>query len=141
MGGIGRAVYGALAEQKQAVDGVARSDFWANQLRDRVAEFGGDAAHLDIEQLRKTLPRLPQDLITVMAATQDWLKVPGKSVLALWEPYSQAESARKGLRARLPDREAARKRRAEWIAEEHPTAVPLHYRWSHVQRLLGDLLI
>lgn len=140
MGGIGRAVYATLVEHMQARDGLRPSGVWDTRLRECVAELGPAALQLDIRALRDTLPHLPDDLVAVMTATKDWLAASAKPVDVLLEPYSRAEHARKTLRARLPDREAARKRRADWVAEEHPMATPLHYRWFTVRRLLTDLL-
>lgn len=140
MGGIGRAVYATLVEHMQARDGLKPTGVWDTRLRDCVAELGPSALRLDIQALHQTFPTLPNDLITVLTATRDWLAARAKPVDVLLEPYSHAEHARKTLRARLPDREAARKRRADWVAEDHPRATPLHYRWFTVRRLLTDLL-
>lgn len=141
MGGVGRAVYAALVEHRQAKDGLPTTGFSDAKLREAVAEFGPDAMKLDVRELSQTIPILPADLVTVLKETKDWLQSPHKSVDCLYEAYSHAESARKTMRARLPDREAARKRRADWVAEEHPAATALHYRWVTVRRLLSDLLV
>jgi hypothetical protein len=140
MGGIGRAVYATLVEHMQAKDGLKPAGVWDTRLRESVAELGPAARRLDIQTLRAMLPHLPDDLVAVLTATKDWLAAPAKSVDVLLEPYSHAEYARKTARARLPDRESARRRRADWVAEEHPRATPLHYRWLTVRRLLTDLL-
>jgi len=140
MGCVGRAIYATLVEHLRTKDGLPSAGLWDDRLRECVAEFGPAAERLDIDDLRRMLPRLPTDLLAVLSATKDWLATPGKPVDSLFDPYSRAEHARKTLRARLPDREAARKRRAEWLAEEHPDASPLHYRWRNVRRLMTDLL-
>ena len=85
------------------------------------------------------MPALPDYLEAVLYATQKWLLSGGVRVAGLRDPYFRAEERRKGSRARLANSLNGKYRRAEWRAEEHPLAEPLHFRWGNVCRLLADL--
>ena len=104
-----------------------------------IETYGDDARALDLMALGRLVPDLPRHLWTVLRATQDWLGAQELDLGGLRAVYATAEQARKGLRARLPDNVAGRQRRAEWDPQLQPLAVPLHYRWSNVRRLMNDL--
>jgi hypothetical protein len=104
-----------------------------------VAEHMADATRLDLSALNPIAPGLPGYLMDVLTETQKWLLSGRQRVDSLQDVYRTAEVRRKGLRARLANNLGGQSRRAEWSAEDHPLAEPLHFRWGNVRRLLNDL--
>ena len=139
LAGIGRGVYAALTELVWAKDGFSDIRTQRDHLRTLIEIYGDNARALDLKALENLVPDLPSHLLNVLRATQDWLRVQQSDLSELRAVYANAEQARKGLRARLPDNVAGRQRRAEWDPQQQPLAVPLHYRWSNVRRLMTDL--
>lgn len=139
LAGIGRAVYAALVEQLKA---NGSSDYPArhrDHLDEMVTVHGKAARALDIDQLKALIPGLSTQLLAVLNVTQQWLNSKTSALTELQPVYANAESLRKGARARLASSLAGQKRRAEWESDEHPLAEPLHYRWRNVRTLLTDL--
>jgi hypothetical protein len=136
---IVRGVYGALVEQECSRDGRAVGTLHSRNLAVARAHYEGRARDLDLAQLGETLPALPSDLLDLLRQTQDWLRSNKPCVAGLWDVYRRAEWRRKRERARLPRTPSGIKRRAEWDADKHPAAAPLHYRWPNVHGLLSDL--
>jgi hypothetical protein len=104
-----------------------------------VAAHGVAAKALDISALKTLVPGLPSYLIDVLSETQKWLQSSQQKVDGLRDVYQRAEVQRKGVRARLASNLGGQGRRADWSAEKHPLAEPLHFRWDNVRRLLSDL--
>jgi hypothetical protein len=138
LAGIGRAVYAALVEEAKAADGAPRTTVPFDDTQRMVATHGEAAKALDISALNALVPGLPSYLIDVLNATQKWLQSSLQKVDGLRDVYQRAEQ-RKGARARLASNLGGQGRRAEWSAEQHPLAEPLHFRWGNVRRLLNDL--
>jgi hypothetical protein len=136
---IGRAVYAALVEEIcHAEDRREIGRRHRNHLLIVVQQFRQNALELDLGAVIHDAPTLSANIRAVLQETQSWLgrqREPAR----LRDLYEQAELRRKGRRARLPNTLQGRERRAEWAAEEHPLAEPLHYRWFNVRRLLNDL--
>jgi hypothetical protein len=139
LAGIGRAVYAALVEDAKAGDDAPRTTFHRVDAQKLVAEYGKDAQALDISVLNTLVPGLPEYLVDVLRETQKWLLSGRQRVVGLRDVYQLAEVQRKGSRARLASNLGGQRRRAEWNAEDHPFAEPLHFRWGNVRRLLSDL--
>lgn len=139
LAGIGRAVYAALVEAAKANDGAKRTTRHRDDVRKLIAEHADDAKALDLSELRAFIPGLPDYLANVLSQTQKWLLSGTQNVSPLRDVYQEAEIRRKGARARLANTLGGQRRRAEWIADEHPLAEPLHFRWGNVRRLLIDL--
>jgi hypothetical protein len=138
LAGIGRAAYAALVENAKVKDGGSPTTRHRDDVAKMVAEHATDAMKLDLSALSAMAPGLPGYLSEVLAETQKWLS--GRQrVDSLQEVYCIAEVRRKGARARLANNLGGQNRRAEWSAEEHPLAEPLHFRWGNVRRLLNDL--
>lgn len=141
LAGIGRAVYAALVEAAKATDGAKRTTRHRDDVRKLVAEHANDAKALDLSELRTFVPDLPDYLANVLSQTQKWLLSGTQNVSPLRDVYQDAEIRRKGARARLANTLGGQRRRAEWIADKHPLAEPLHFRWGNVRRLLIDLKV
>ena len=139
LAGIGRAVYAALVEAAKTNDGAERTTRHRDDVRKLVAEHSDDARALDLSELHGFVPGLPDYLANVLSQTQKWLSSGTQNVSPLRDVYQEAEIQRKGARARLANTLGGQRRRAEWIAEDHPLAEPLHFRWGNVRRLLTDL--
>lgn len=139
LAGIGRGVYAALVEEAKAVDGGGRTKIHDNHLKVLVGQYGEDARALDIVALKALVPAMPDYLHGVLQETQNWLRSGSVQISGLRDTYFHAEHHRKGDRARLSPKLSGKHRRAEWSAKEHPLAVPLHFRWDKVCRLLADL--
>jgi hypothetical protein len=139
LAGIGRAVYAALVEAAKANDGSAHTTRHREDVRKLVAEHADDAKVLDLSELHAFVPGLPDYLANVLSQTQKWLLSGTQNVLLLRAVYQEAEVQRKGSRARLANTLGGQRRRAEWSADAHPLAEPLHFRWGNVRRLLIDL--
>ena len=104
-----------------------------------VAEHKSNALALDLSELNQLIPGLPGHLLDVLRETQAWLHSGGSRFSQLRSVYEAAEQSRKGDRARLNSRFGGQQRRADWSAQQHPLAEPLHFRWRNVCRLLNDL--
>jgi hypothetical protein len=139
---IGRAAYAALVETMRAsVDRVSTVDLHRRHLPEVIAEYREEAMELDIDGVRRDVADgINQNILTVLLETQAWLRRSRSPLEDLHHIYEEAELGRKDRsRARLAKTIAGRQRRAEWVAEEHPLATPLHYRWGNVRRPLMDL--
>lgn len=138
---IGRAAYGALVESiREKVDGIPTPNVHRRNLPEVVAEHRDEGLELDIEAVSLDAPgRINEGILTILRETQAWLHESKRDVEKLHRAYESAECARKGRRARLAMTITGREKRAEWVADEHPLARPLHYRWDNVRRLLLDL--
>jgi hypothetical protein len=139
LAGIGRAAYAALVEGAKAKDGGPRTTRHRDDVEKLVSQQRADAIKLDLSALNDIAPGLPACLLDVLEETQKWLAVGRQRVDGLQDVYRAAEVSRKGDRARLADNLGGQNRRAEWSADEHPLAEPLHFRWGNVRRLLSDL--
>lgn len=139
LAGIGRGVYAALVEEAKARDGAGRTKRHDDHLKVLVGKYGDDARALDIVALKALVPAMPDYLHGVLQETQTWVRSGRVQISGLRDTYFHAEHHRKKERARLASTLGGRHRRAEWSAEEHPLAVPLHFRWDKVCRLLADL--
>jgi hypothetical protein len=136
---VGRAVYAALVEDLRQADGLETPHVHRTHLKKIVTEYKSPALAVDPDDLTQDSEYLLGDpILEILKETQSWLKK-GGSYMGLRTVYEEAEARRKGSRARLPRSLAARRRRAEWSADEHPEASPLHFRWPNVRRLLSDL--
>ena len=139
---IGRGVYAALVEDlRDRVDGRETPSVHRASLSNLLETHGATARSLGEQGLRgveEDIGALPDRLSKVMSDTLRWLGEDGSDPSPLLPVYLAAE-ARKLGRARLTDTVAARDRRAEWQAHEHPIGYPLHYRWATVRGLLDDL--
>ena len=139
LAGIGRAVYAGLVEAAKTIDGAEPTTRHRDDVRKLVAEHAEDAKALDLSELRGFVPDLPVYLANVLLQTQKWLSSGAQNISPLHDVYEEAEVGRKGSRARLANTLGGKRRRAEWSAEDHPLAEPLHFRWGNVRRLLTDL--
>lgn len=136
---IGRAIYAAIVEELRESDGLATPRRHRDHLKTIVAKYKRAALSLAPDELPDDVEYLRgRAILEIVKASQKWLKGSG-SYMQLREEYATAEQTRKGPRARLPHSLSARNKRAEWDADEHPEAAPLHFRWGVVQRLLQDL--
>lgn len=140
LAGIGRAVYAALVEEAKAGDGAPRTTIHREDLLRMVNLHGEAACALDMFALKALVPALPDYVDTVLQDTQRWLNAGGVKITGLRDAYFRAEDKRKGARARLANTVGGKHLRAEWSAEDHPRAEPLHFRWDNVHRLLTDLV-
>jgi hypothetical protein len=138
---IGRGVYAALVETiRDRYDGVKTESLHGPHLQVVTELHRDEALALDVDAVRHDAPNgVSESILSVLRETQSWLRRKNTPIENLHRVYEQAESRRKGRRARLTDTIAGRERRAEWTPEEHPRASPLHYRWANVRRLLLDL--
>jgi hypothetical protein len=139
LAGIGRAAYAALVEDAKAKDGGQRTTRHRDDVEKLVSQMGEDSIKLDLSALNGMTPGLPAYLLDVLTETQKWLVSGRQRVDSLQDVYRTAEVRRKGARARLADNLGGQNRRAEWSADDHPLAEPLHFRWGNVRRLLNDL--
>ena len=137
---IGRAVYAALVEDlRERHDHIPTENVHRKNLNTVVAEHRGEGLALNVDDAAVGAPSVPSGLLDVLRATQDWLRGGTQDPRTLYEVYERAEARRKGRRARLSKTLAGRERRVEWVAEKHPLAEPLHYRWKNIRQLLTDL--
>jgi len=140
---IGRGVYAALVEDlRDRIDGRETPRLHRASLPGLVETYRTTALALTGDGLRgveEDIGALPDRLRRLMSETLRWLEDAASDPSPLLPVYLAAE-ARKLARARLADSVAARDRRAEWQAHEHPIGYPLHYRWTTVRGLLDDLL-
>ena len=137
---IGRGIYAALVEYMcEQADKRLVGNLHRDALKVIIKEHQQDALACDITEVCLDAGQLPSLFIEVLETTQQWLTGIHDS-RELLELYGHAEVMRKGLRARLSDTRAGRKRRQDWNPEEHPEAEPLHYRWQNVKRLITDLV-
>jgi hypothetical protein len=139
LAGVGRAVYASLVEQARNTDGADIGRRHRDDLKKMVGQHRELAQELDIPELNAQFTGLPVYLSDVLTQTQHWLRSGRQQVASLRDVYQLAEIKRKGTRARLAATVAGRRRRAEWDADEHPLAEPLHFRWPNVRRLMTDL--
>lgn len=139
LAGIGRAIYAALVEEAKTADGSPRTTVHRVNTQEMVLKNGAAAKSLDISALNAMVPGLPGYLTDVLSETQKWLQSGHQKVDSLRDVYQIAEVHRKGARARLARNLGGQDRRAQWNAEKHPLAEPLHFRWGNVRRLLNDL--
>lgn len=140
MSAIGRGVYAAMVEEMRAEhDAIPTEDIHREKLGTVIDEHITNALALNVDDLTAVAPSLPGGILEVLRATQRWLLGRSRSLTSLYAPYEQAESRRKGKRARLSKTLTGRERRAEWRPDEYPAAEPLHYRWKNVRQLLTDL--
>jgi len=139
LAGIGRGIYAALTELVRSKDGLSDTTKQRDHLKMMIDVYSDDACALNLEELTLLLPNLSRQLVNLLRATQDWLKADRDDLATLRLVYANAEQARKGLRARLPDNAAGRQRRAEWNPELQPLADPIGYRWRNIRRLMSDL--
>ena len=139
LAGIGRAVYAALVEDAKTADGAPATTLHRVDTQRQVAVHGVAAKALDISALKTLVPGLPSYVTEVLSETQKWLQSGQQKVDGLRDVYQRAEVQRKGVRARLASNLGGQGRRADWSAEKHPLAEPLHFRWGNVRRLLNDL--
>jgi hypothetical protein len=137
---IGRGVYGALVEAlcKQH-DGRATQDEHLKELGNVLAEYRFEAQRFDIDFIEGDIGPLSPLLRKVLIATSQWVKEGRSNPAPLLDCYAEAETARKRTRARLAQTLDGRKKRAEWIIDDHPVPTPLHYRWNNVRNLIVDL--
>ncbi len=141
---IGRAVYAALVEETRDRDGVPTEHTHRSNLAVVVERYRDSALALDINAVEQDIPNMlaggagGSTMSQVLQNTQTWLTQRDLPLDRVYSIYRDAER-RKGRRARLAMTLSGRQRRAEWIPEKHPYAVPLHYRWGNVRRLLLDL--
>lgn len=137
---IGRGVYAAMIEEMRAtLDGVVTEDTHRSNLVVVCDKYSTDALGLNIDEILVDAPGMPGGILEVLRATQEWLARSRRDVMALYDTYEQAESRRKGRRARLTKSVAGREKRAEWTPKDSAPAEPLHYRWRQVRQLLIDL--
>ena len=137
---IGRGVYAALVERQKERDGRAVARQHRDALGDVLDTHANKAAKLDADLLVADLqPDLPVRVEEVLRETMEWVRRGGSDPSELLTTYRRAEIHRKGPRARLAEEQRGVDRRIEWIADEHPSAEPLHYRWDRVRLLLRDL--
>lgn len=137
---IGRGAYAALVEQlREKHDGLPTENFHRANLKDVTEEFATDALALDVDKIALDAPSISGGILEVLRTTQGWIRSRSQELAPLYDVYQSAESRRKGRRARLTKSLAGREQRAEWLPDQHPSATPLHYRWSNVRQLLMDL--
>lgn len=137
---IGRAIYAAQVETlKDERDRRAPTTMHRDQLPETVAEWGRQAASLDLTAFFQDVGPLPAPVETVLTETLAWVRGGDQDPMRLLPPYAAAEWDRKHDRARLVDNQFGVDRRLEWQAHLHGQASPLHYRWNNVRRLLRDL--
>jgi hypothetical protein len=137
---VGRGVYAALVEDmREKHDAIPTESVHRTNLDTVVDKFITDASALNIDDVLIDAPSVPAGILDVLRVTQSWLGRRTRSLSSLYEPFERAETRRKGRRARLSKTLSGRERRAEWVPSEHPTALPLHYRWRNVRQLLMDL--
>jgi len=137
---IGRGVYAALVEDLRAVhDGVKSGTVNRDALENLIGEYGRDGLKLNVGKIQDDAAKMDTKILEVLDRTQTWLRHGNKDVTELYQVYCDAESKRKGKRARLPKTLFAREKRLEWLPDEHPVAQPLHYRWDVARSFLEDL--
>lgn len=136
---VGRGVYAALVETLRARDIASTGDDHRTALPELCETWRADVLALDLKLFAGDVGELPPLVTAAIEATHAWLRRRRKNPLPLLETYSAAERFRKKRRARLDHTQDALERRREWDGAKHGDAVPLHYRWSNVVRLLGDL--
>ncbi|MGY4348926.1 hypothetical protein ACVWXM_005393 [Bradyrhizobium sp. GM7.3] len=137
---IGRAVYAAQVERIKTVrDKRAPTTIHRDHLSATIASWGKKAAALNLDAFYKEVGDLTGAVNKVISETHEWVRKGGHDPMQLLETYSRAERFRKQDRTRLSDNQFGIDRRLEWQAEKHGIAEPLHYRWSNIKRLLGDL--
>ncbi|MCO6454764.1 MAG: hypothetical protein J5I93_05640 [Pirellulaceae bacterium] len=137
---IGRAIYAALVEEmRDQHDRVPTEHVHRDNLRAVISEHKARALALNVDQIRVSATSVPAGLLELLKSTQQWLHGSSRPLADLYAPYEAAESRRKGRRARLSRTLFGQERRLEWVAQKHPRAGPLHYRWNNVRRLLLDL--
>jgi hypothetical protein len=143
LGAIGRGIYAALLEQICESED-ARPDIGTlhrhHLFESLLPEFGALALQTRMADLIRDVPRMPANLVTVLEETLSWLNSADANLYDLRSSYSASESFRKQYRARLLTTGLARDRRNEWQPSFTKIARPLHYRWSHAQQFLRDLL-
>jgi hypothetical protein len=136
---VGRAVYAALVETlREEEDRLPTPDKHRKNLAMVIDEHGPIASRTRIADLLSDTGALPRPVVEVLQQTIQWLDNGAKDIGALRDAYEQAEWSRKHQRARLSRLDGARCR-LDWESDKHADAVPLHYRWNQVSRLLGDL--
>lgn len=136
---LGRGVYAALVETlREEEDGQPTSNIHRAHLPRVLEQYGTDAGRLRLPELIEDVGILPPAVTEALDSTLQWVNGGARNVMSLRDVYERAECARKNQRARL-SRITGASRRLDWNNEEHTPAEPLHYRWSVVQSLLGDL--
>jgi hypothetical protein len=140
LAGIARGVYLAMLEEACRKQGLLTTRIHRDRLEWLVSEYGKAAMRLDLDDRPEGEVGLDDvDVVALLRATQAWvLKADG--ITRLKPLYLRCEKNRKAERARLPETQAADVRRRDWVRYEGTgLADRLHFRWSHVKRLLNDL--
>lgn len=136
---IGRGIYAALVEALRAREIATTGKDHRDALPDLIDDWRADATALDLDLFLGDVGAMPSPVSAAIEETHRWLRRGRKDPMPLLEVYRAAERFRKKRRARLDDTQDAFDRRREWVGAKHGEATPLHYRWSNVVRLLGDL--
>lgn len=137
---IGRAVYAAQVEWLKAnLDKRQCSDRQRKALPKVLKTWRHQAAALDWDAFEKDMGHLPAPVSDALSQTLQWVKDGGTDPMAIEPAYRRAEESRKRRRARLSRTQDGADRRLEWSEAEHGAAMPLHFRWNNVKRLLADL--
>ena len=137
---VGRAVYAALVEEmREKTDRLPTPNVHRDWLIQVLEDHAEMALGTDVDQLSADIGGLPAKLRPVLEETLAWLAKRRRSPAPLLEVFRLAEWERKGLRARLSNPLACKKRREEWDSDIYQPAQPLHYRWFRVRRMLADL--
>ncbi|MES0175388.1 DUF6361 family protein [Mesorhizobium sp. M0006] len=137
---IGRAVYAAQVETLKAdLDKRGCSDAQRSALPKIVRNWGRRAQTLDWNAFLIDMENLPTLVSDALAQTLLWVLDGRADPMEIEPVYRRAEEWRKRRRARLSRTQDGADRRLEWNNEEHGPAMPLHYRWQNVKRLLADL--
>ena len=108
-------------------------------LLDVVNMWGQSAQALDWDAFIGDMGNLPAPVSEALAQTLQWIRDGQTDPMAIEPAYRRSEESRKRRRARLSRTQDGADLRFDWKAEEHGTALPLHYRWHNVKRLLADL--
>ena len=132
LAGLARAIYAALVETAQEVDGVEPGNAHREHLDKTLAHSGTSSLKVDLHALGGQ----SQNLLRLLECTQTFAA--GRTTLLdLTSAYATQERSLKGARrVTLGPTPTASERRKDWKAT---LAQPLHYRWPWVRRLLLDL--
>lgn len=141
---IGRAIYAAQVETLcEETDGSPRTHKQRSALLDVRDRWAADAARLDWAAFLDDMndqSELSTVVATALHDTLAWVRAGHTDPMRLEAVYRDAETSRKGRRARLALSQFGADQRADWDNEHHPLGAPLHYRWDQVQMLLKDLV-
>lgn len=141
---IGRAIYAAQVETLcETVDGSKRSAAQREALPGVLERWRTRADQLDwtafVEDMRDKSEFSPV-VSVALCDTLSWIRAGHSDPMRLEAVYRDAETHRKGRRARLSRTQFGVDQRADWDNDRHPRGEPLHYRWDRVQMLLRDLV-